>query len=96
MSITAYFTTSRTLIDELNALAHIPKCTCVSNSCICGVSNKLEEYEHINSLSQFLMGLNDNFIRIRGQMLLMKPLPTLSQAYSMLLQEENQRATHSS
>ncbi|XP_074375531.1 uncharacterized protein LOC141717357 [Apium graveolens] len=48
MSITAYFTKMRSLTDELNALAHIPKC---------------------------------------------KSLPTLSQVYSLLLQEESQRAS---
>lgn len=39
--ITAYFTKMRTLTDELNALVPIPKCTCVQNSCTCGVSAKL-------------------------------------------------------
>lgn len=93
LSITAYFTKMRNLTDELSALSRIPKCVCVRNSCSCGVSSKLEFYEQVNSLSQFLMGLNDGFTGIRGQMLMMKPLPTLSQAYSMLLQEEGQRAS---
>lgn len=93
MSVTAYFTKMRTLTDELNALAPIPKCVCVQNSCTCEVSAKLETYEQIDRLSQFLMGLNDTFTATRGQMLMMKPLPSLSQAYSLLLQEENQRST---
>lgn len=93
MSVTAYFTRMRTLTDELNAFSPIPKCICPQNSCTCGVSAKLEAYEHINSLSQFLMGLNDLYTGIHGQMLMMKPLPTLSQAYSLLLQEESQRAS---
>lgn len=38
------------------------------------------------------MGLNDKFTSILGQILLMKPLPSLSQCYSLLLQEENQRS----
>nr|XP_017219010.1 PREDICTED: uncharacterized protein LOC108196294 [Daucus carota subsp. sativus] len=42
-------------------------------------------------LSQFLMGLNDTFTSTRGHIMLMKPLPDLSQAYAMLLQDENQR-----
>ncbi|XP_074324527.1 uncharacterized protein LOC141661419 [Apium graveolens] len=93
MSITAYFTKMRTLMDELNALSLIPKCTCPQSNCSCGVTGKLETYEQINKLSQFLMGLNDVFTGIRGQLLMMKPLTTLSQAYSLLLQEETQRAT---
>lgn len=42
-------------------------------------------------LSQFLIGLNDQFTNTRGQILLMYPLPDLSQEYAMLLQDENQR-----
>lgn len=52
---------------------------------------KLEKYEQLIKLSQFLMGLNDQFTSVRGQILLMQPLPDINQAYSMLLQEENQR-----
>lgn len=40
------------------------------------------------------MGLNDTFTAIRGQILLMKPLPSLNQSYVMLLQEESQRDVH--
>ncbi|KAG8375429.1 hypothetical protein BUALT_Bualt10G0099100 [Buddleja alternifolia] len=39
---------------------------------------------------QFLMGLNDNFKPVRGQILLMKPLPCAEDAYSMIQQEERQ------
>lgn len=37
------------------------------------------------------MGLNEQFTNTRGQILLMIPLPDSSQAYAMLLQDENQR-----
>ena len=87
MSITAYFTKCRTLTDELSDLSPLPKCNCPNNV-------KLVAYEQLNSLSQFLMGLNDVYTNIRGQILMMKPLPDLSQAYSLLLQEESQRDTH--
>lgn len=36
------------------------------------------------------------YTAIRGQILLMNPLPSLNQAYSLLLQDENQRDTSSS
>ncbi|KAG8373898.1 hypothetical protein BUALT_Bualt11G0073100 [Buddleja alternifolia] len=39
---------------------------------------------------QFLMGLNDNFKPVRGQILLMKPLPIVEDAYSMIQPEEKQ------
>ena len=46
---------------------------------------------------QFLMGLNESYSAIRGQILLMNPLPSALQAYSSVCQEEKQRllsATH--
>ncbi|GAV71504.1 UBN2_3 domain-containing protein, partial [Cephalotus follicularis] len=42
-------------------------------------------------LLQFLMGLNDSYGSIRSQILMMCPLPTVSQAYSMISQEESHR-----
>lgn len=93
MSVTTYFTKMRSLLDVLNALAPIPKCVCTQNSCTCGVDAKLDAYEQVNSPSQFLMGVNNVFTSIHGQMLMMKPLPNLSQAYSLLLQEESRRAS---
>ena len=42
-------------------------------------------------LMQFLMGLNDTYSAIRGQILLMNPLPSIRQAYSSVCQEEKQR-----
>ena len=39
----------------------------------------------------FLMGLNETYIAIRGQILLMDPIPPLSKVFSLLLQDEKQR-----
>ena len=40
---------------------------------------------------QFLMGLNESYSAIRGQILLMNPLPSVCQAYSSVCREEKQR-----
>ncbi|XP_028779846.1 uncharacterized protein LOC114736223 [Neltuma alba] len=40
---------------------------------------------------QFLMGLNELFSPTRGQILLMTPLPSVNQAYAMILEDESQR-----
>ena len=37
------------------------------------------------------MGLNDSYSQIKGQILLMEPLPSINKAYSLLIQEERQR-----
>lgn len=39
----------------------------------------------------FLIGLNDSFAHIRGQLLLMDPIPPISKVFSLILQEERQR-----
>ncbi|KAL5736212.1 hypothetical protein ACOSQ2_031000 [Xanthoceras sorbifolium] len=42
-------------------------------------------------LMQFLIGLNETYSAIHGQILLMNPLPSICQAYSSVSQEEKQR-----
>lgn len=49
-----------------------------------------------NKLVQFLMGLNDTYDAIRGQILLLEPLPNVSKAYSMILWVEKQREVNQS
>ncbi|KAL4650744.1 hypothetical protein ACB092_01G110000 [Castanea dentata] len=39
----------------------------------------------------FLMGLNDTYAAVRGQILLMDPIPSLSNVFSLPLQDEKQR-----
>jgi hypothetical protein len=39
----------------------------------------------------FLMGLNDSFLNIRGQILLIEPLPPFNNFFSLVLQEERQK-----
>ena len=39
----------------------------------------------------FLMGLHDSFSQIRGQLLLMDPMPPINKIYSLVSQEEHQR-----
>ena len=41
------------------------------------------------------MGLNEIYITIRGNILLMKPLPSVREDYSLLIQEEKQRKVYS-
>lgn len=39
----------------------------------------------------FLMGLNDSHAQIRGQLLLLDPLPPINKVFSLVIQEERQR-----
>lgn len=83
MSISAYFTKFRSLHDELEIISEMPKCSC--NKCICDVNQKLLNFMKSNMLSQFLMGLNEQFTVIRGHILMITPPPSLSEAYGILL-----------
>ncbi|XP_074378235.1 uncharacterized protein LOC141719761 [Apium graveolens] len=84
LSISSYFTKFRTLNDELDALTETPRCDC--GKCTCSVNEKLDKFCKSTKLSQFLMGLSDQYTPIRGHLLLMTPMPTLSAAYSILMQ----------
>ena len=41
---------------------------------------------------QFLMDLNDSYARIRGQILMIKPLPLILKVFNLVVQEERQRS----
>ncbi|KAM1571228.1 hypothetical protein ACFX10_036145 [Malus domestica] len=75
--IAAYYTKLKSLWDELSSCSD-------SVSCTCGAQNER------NKLMQFLMGLNDSYSAVRGQLLLMNPLPMVFQAYASNSQEEKQ------
>jgi hypothetical protein len=49
------------------------------------------EHYHQEYVYQFLMGLNESFAAIRGQILLMEPLPSVNKVFSMITQEEKQQ-----
>lgn len=77
MSVAAYYTKLKKLWDELASYNDAV--------CTCGIGNKRRR------LMQFLMSLNESYSAIRGQILLMNPLPDVGQAYSSITQEEKQR-----
>ncbi|XP_075101795.1 uncharacterized protein LOC142177224 [Nicotiana tabacum] len=89
--IAAYFTKLKRLWDELDALNVI---ICCSYVCVCEGKTKLTKSLEDQRLIQFLMGLNDIYAQARGNILIMNPLPNMDVAYSLLLQDENQREVY--
>ncbi|XP_075479326.1 uncharacterized protein LOC142520210 [Primulina tabacum] len=83
-TISVYFSKLKQLWDELASLITSPSCDCTN-------ARAYVEHEQQQRLIQFLMGLNDSYSSIRSQILLMNPLPSVSQAYSLLCQEEAHR-----
>ncbi|XP_076959918.1 uncharacterized protein LOC143636131 [Bidens hawaiensis] len=87
--IATYFTKMKSVWDELSALDSLHVCSC-------GSSHLFAKREQDDRLVQFLMGLNLSYDNIRGNILMMKPLPSMSEVYSILVQDEKQREMHSS
>lgn len=87
-SIEVYYRKLKGLWDELDALEAPYSCTC---KCTCENRKSNGERDQRKRLIQFLMGLDESYTNIRGQILLLQPLPMVAKAYSLLRQEEKQR-----
>ena len=88
LDITVYYTRMKKLWEELSTLNVKNQCSC---ACNCGAKDGLYKAEQDRRLIQFLMGMNEVYTVIRGNILMMNPLPTMAQAFSLLIQEEKQR-----
>ena len=91
--IANFFNKARKAWDEFTAVGATPRCTC--SKCECQVNKRLQDYDQDQRIIQFLMGLNDSYTAVRGNILMMNPFPSLSQVYSLLTQEERQRQVKS-
>jgi len=94
LNIASYFNKAKRLWDEFTAASASPRCTCCK--CECEINARLNNYFQDQKLIQFLMGLNESYTQVRGNILMINPTPTLSQVYSLLPQEERQRQVKSS
>ncbi|XP_019248747.1 PREDICTED: uncharacterized protein LOC109228013 [Nicotiana attenuata] len=88
LDIIGYYTKMKKLCEELNTLNAHAQCKC---NCTCGAKANMQKAEQDRRLIQFLMGLNEVYTVVRGSILMMNPLPSLAQAFSILIQEEKQR-----
>ncbi|XP_019233313.1 PREDICTED: uncharacterized protein LOC109213927 [Nicotiana attenuata] len=66
-----------------------------SCQCVWGAKANMQKAEQDRRLIQFLMGLNEVYTVVRGSILMMNPLPSIAQAFSILIQEEKQREVKS-
>ncbi|GJX45393.1 cysteine-rich receptor-like protein kinase 8 [Tanacetum coccineum] len=74
--------------DKHDALEAPYMCICPCN-CENGRTNG--DRDQRKRLIQFLIGLGECYSNLRGQILLMQPLPTVAKAYGMIRQEEKRR-----
>ncbi|KAL5542849.1 hypothetical protein UlMin_010559 [Ulmus minor] len=86
-SVSFYFTKLKTIWEELSNFR--PVCTCGKCTC-CGVK-ELNSHYQMEYIMLFLMGLQLSFTQVRGQLLLMDPLPPINKVFALISQEEHQR-----
>ena len=88
MDVTAYYTKMKKLREELSGLCIKTHCNCI---CSCGAKDMMHKVEQDRRLIQFPMGLNEVYKTIRGNILMMNQMPSVAQAFALLIQEEKQR-----
>lgn len=89
MGISKFFTKIKTLWDEFDELNPVPTCNCSAViSYTCDVAKKCFKMQQNIKVISFLMKLDKKYKQVRSNMLMMAELPTLAQAYRILLQEE--------
>lgn len=86
MTIEAYYTKLATIWEDLTDYRPV-------DTCSCGGTKAIDEFLQSEFVTIFLMGLNDSFAAIRAQILLMNPLPLINKVFSLIIQEEHNRAT---
>nr|XP_009768048.1 PREDICTED: uncharacterized protein LOC104219115 [Nicotiana sylvestris] len=84
-SISAYFSRLKDLWEEFEALIPAPGCDCLK-------SREFVVHFQILKMFQFLMELNDSYAQARSQILLMSPMPSVNQAYAMVISDESQKS----
>lgn len=86
--VAVYYTKLKWLWDEINDTSDIPVCTCPET---CPSIKKTLALDQRRKLMQFLMHLNDEYETIKGQILLLDPLPIVNKTYSMIQRVKKQR-----
>ncbi|XP_019257850.1 PREDICTED: uncharacterized protein LOC109236082 [Nicotiana attenuata] len=82
-SVSVYYSKLKDLWDEYDSI--MPPLTC------CDKSKKFVDHQQYQRLWHFLMGLNDSYSQARSQILMKSKIPTVNQAYAMILQDESQK-----
>ena len=94
LDIASYSNKVNRLWGEFTSVNASPRCTCCK--CECEINVRLHNYFQDQKLIQFLMGLNESYTQVRGNILMINPTPSLSQICSLLIQEECQRQVKTS
>lgn len=87
LDITSYYTQLMKLWEELSTLSAKTRCI---YQCTCGAKENMHKEEQDERLIQFLLGLNKVYTTVRESILMMNPLPSMAQDFSLLIQDKKQ------
>lgn len=90
MNLSTYYTTLKTLWDNLDGAEASEPCQCCKKS---NCDGQLAAKSKVNRgrIIKFLAGLNEKYSIIWGQIIMKKPLPDLAEVYNILDQDDSQR-----
>lgn len=89
LTVNDYLTELKILWDEIDNYMPLPECKC-EVKCTCVALTKVEEYRTQDRVIRFLKGLNEPYVAVKSQIMLMKPLHDLDKVFSMVVQQERQ------
>lgn len=89
LTIDEYFNDLNIVWEELKNYRHIPYCQC--GGCNQECFQRFAVIEEEDYVYKFLNGLNEDYKILRSQVLMMKPFPSLDEAYNLALREESQK-----
>ncbi|KAK2999595.1 hypothetical protein RJ639_022793 [Escallonia herrerae] len=81
-SLVAYFNKFKSLCDQLSI------CLSTTASCSACGATEVGPRQQVQQLMQFLMGLHETYDSLRREIVLMIPLPSVDDAYALLLLED--------
>ncbi|GKA81305.1 ribonuclease H-like domain-containing protein [Tanacetum coccineum] len=83
-SLAAYYNNLNSLWKQFDAMVSLPACTCEA-------AIYFEKHNQLIKLMQFLMGLDDNYLAIRSNILTREPLPLVKVAFAIFSGKESHR-----
>ncbi|XP_071687077.1 uncharacterized protein [Rutidosis leptorrhynchoides] len=91
-TLSEYYHKLTSLWKQYDAMTSIPACTCGAGACTCAAGIASKNLINQQKLMQFLMGLDDDYMAIRSNLLMRDPLPDVKVAYSVVSREESHKS----
>ncbi|XP_074346317.1 uncharacterized protein LOC141685090 [Apium graveolens] len=90
-SVSEFYTRIKTLWDSIDDIQPLPTCVCTTSNCTCALTERIHNAQQTQRVLQFLMKLNDRFSAVRANILMMTPIPNVTQVYRIVAQEEDHK-----